>query len=244
MSQSIELEKIKARIRNLMNRTTENGASESEMFTAMAKVSDLMEQFSLNMTDVMLVEEKCVTKAVDTGVKQRNIQYDVLTAIGKFCDCRVWINRGTSIKLYLFGLESDVLMAEYLLHTILDTFNQSVKEFKQSDDYVNFGSHRKVLFANFKLGFSITVRNRLVDLAQTRTSNLKTATTGTSLVIVDKMKRVEEEFSQMGMRLRNTYTKNNFRGNNSAIRAGQDAGNKVNLSRPVGGSNKATSFLK
>jgi Protein of unknown function (DUF2786) len=58
---STELQKIKARIMALANKTTDRGCSEEEAMSAMEKIGELLEAYNLTMEECDVREEKCVS---------------------------------------------------------------------------------------------------------------------------------------------------------------------------------------
>lgn len=243
MTQNIELEKVKAKIRALTARTIDNGASEAEAMTAMKKVGELLAQFNLNMTDVTVRDEMCIQKDVDTGSKHRGIQYDVAVSVAAFTNCKIWQTSWTkSKKLHFFGMESDVEMAVYLLNYIKIAYDNAFAEFKNSDTYVNYAGHRRVLTTNFLRGFANRLNDRLDSMKREFVREEKSST-GTALVVIEKSKYVEEEYQKLGMKLRKTYTTRSSNYNGAARAAGDKAGNKVNLNRPVTGGSSFGGYL-
>ena len=61
MNSSSELQKIKAKIMALANKTTIRGCSEEEAMSAMEKIGKLLEAYSLTMEECDVREEKCVS---------------------------------------------------------------------------------------------------------------------------------------------------------------------------------------
>ena len=61
MNSSSELQKIKAKIMALANKTTDRGCSEEEAMSAMEKIGKLLEAYSLTMEECDVREEKCVS---------------------------------------------------------------------------------------------------------------------------------------------------------------------------------------
>lgn len=262
LNQNDELASVKRKIRALTAKTVEAGASEFEAMAAMAKVDELLKAFNLSMDEVLITKEAYVKKEFDIGAKQIGIIGKVCMAIARFTETKVWVSRGyKSAKVVYFGAESDVDMAIYLSDVVKSAFDRAYKEFKASDAYKNFYSHRKPLHANFLRGFAAKINNRLDDLLMGRRDEEKKAhayhaekmkdamipmapetemkvaeaTTGTALISVTKAKILDAEFAKMGMKLRTSYATSSYNYNGTATGAGREAGNGVNLGRPVGG---------
>lgn len=237
MTNNIELAKVKAKILALTAMTVENGASEAEAFMAMKKVGQLMEQYNISMTDIAEVrKELCITGQYETGSKHSGVEVSVSTTISRFTNTKVWMTRTHSgIVLNFFGIDTDVELAKYLVAIVANAFNTEYSKFKATDHYVNYHGHRRVLNTSFLRGFTNRVNDRIIELTRANNKTYE-ATTGTALVVVEKSKFIEEEFGKIGMRLRKASRYQTRARDSGAYGAGQSAGNKVTLNRPVGGS--------
>lgn len=244
MSQNIELAKVKAKIRALIAKSTNNGASENEAMVAMKKVGELLQQFNLSMTDVSEVrKEACIEGTYNTGSKHVGVETSVAVAIGKMTGTRVWMVRGTKeIVLHYFGLETDVEMAIYLTDIIANSYDTEFDLFKQTSTYINFTGHRRVVQTNFQKGFKNRIYSRIMEQVNEQKYSVFN-TTGTDLVVVEKEKYVEEEFAKMGMKLRTTKTYNRSRFHSGAYSSGINAGDKVNLNRPITSSSNFGGYI-
>jgi hypothetical protein len=64
-------------------------------------------------------EERCVRIEVLIGGKRRRPIDGCVTAIARFCDCKVWIARDLLVPSYMFfGFEADTAMVGYLFSVI------------------------------------------------------------------------------------------------------------------------------
>jgi len=222
---STDLDKIKDRIRALAAKTIDNGCTEHEAFAAMEMVGKLLTKYNLCMSDINFSEEVCKARHVDTKRKNRNHMNFVISAIAKFCDCKVWTEKGDTLKFVFFGYETDTIMAEYLCHLINTAIDNELRNFKQSND-TRRGDGR-----SFAFGMVHRINQRLDEMHWSKSKDMSTAT-GNSLVLV-KIKTVENEFNETNIRLRKTYTSARGVRNHNAYNKGINAGDKVNLSRPV-----------
>jgi len=237
MTKNVELAKVKAKILALTAMTVENGASEAEAFMAMKKVGQLLEQYNISMTDIAEVRnETCVTGEYDTGSKHSGVEVSVSVPISQFTNTKVWMSRTRSgIILNFFGVDTDVELAKYLVAIVANAFNTEYSKFKATEHYINYHGHRRVLNTSFMRGFTNRVNDRIIELTRANTKTYQN-TTGTALVVVEKSKFVEEEFGKIGMKLRKAARYQTRARDRNAYGAGQSAGNKVTLNRPVGGS--------
>jgi hypothetical protein len=111
MTQNAELERAKRIIRKTLDRTTENGCSESEAMDSMALIGQFLEKFNLSITDIDLTSEEFMHHVVEVGGKVITPVGHVLIAITKLCDCRVWMDRKPQTRYHIYGMETDVDMA-------------------------------------------------------------------------------------------------------------------------------------
>src|ERR1700748_2874066 len=102
MQQTREGEKVKARIRALAEKTVSNGCTEAEAMAAAEMVGRLLERYALSMEEIDVREALCVHVEVPIGGKQRRPIDGCVTAIARFCDCRVWVSRDDVMPCYVF----------------------------------------------------------------------------------------------------------------------------------------------
>lgn len=264
------LESVKRKIRALAAKTVESGCSEAEAMAAMDKVAELLSVFNLSMSEVELHAEKCITGEFQTSKTKSALSWAWI-GISKLCGVRCWrvpIQKGWNWKF--FGLESDVEMALYLCDLVTKSNKTALAIFRTTSDWEQYQSHRRTLTANFQAGFGSRINVRLKELAEANKEAEKKAqayhaensvkigasdealvqaakqSTGTALISVAKERLIEEAFKkQVGIKLqtKKSYAKRVY--NSQATVAGQNAANKVNLSRPVGNSSeKAAGYLK
>jgi Protein of unknown function (DUF2786) len=117
--QTTELSRVKARIKALAEKTVSNGCTEAEAMAAADMVGRLLERYALSMEEIDVREERCVQVEVPIGGKRRRPIDGCVTAIARFCDCKVRITRDLVVPSYVFfGFEADTTMAGYLFSVI------------------------------------------------------------------------------------------------------------------------------
>jgi hypothetical protein len=270
--QTQELQAVKRKIRALIEKTPENGATEAEFMFAMKKVGELLTQYNLNMTEVTLREEVCTTKTFNSGSKRRDVLWNISSGLATFLGLKHYYTRShTGMIWHFFGLEQDVDMALYLCEFVQKAERTATAEFKRSDIYKSFTGNRIVATNSFQNGFGRRVRDRLIDMAREAEREERKANefhaeqakaagtmveaseeaiveaarqkTGTALMCVAKAKKVEDEFKKNGPKLRYTVARSSARTNYDAFSAGSAAGSRLNLSRPVTGGSKVSGLL-
>jgi hypothetical protein len=239
--QSGELERVKARIRALAARTVERGCSEAEALAAAQKVGELLEVYGLTMSEVELREEACLQREVVFADPRRVAMKWLFPELLRFTECKGWTS-GTD-TLVLFGLEPDVLMAEYLLHVIGAALIQEEAAYRRGPHFAARRAQAQAVLRSFRLGFASRVAARLGELAEARQRSQEgvRASTGTALVLV-KQQRIAEGFRGLGLRLRTVHREATIR-DRGAWGAGRQAGERVSLERPVGAAQGGGTLL-
>ena len=235
MSQQSELDRVKGRIRALAARTVDRGCSEPEALAAAQKIGELLEIYGLTMSEVELRQETCVQRqAVFTGPRLQALRTIFLPII-ELTETKGWmVGRDTFV---FYGLEPDVLMAEYLLQVVARAVDHEEATYRGSDAYRHGRATPQNRLRSFRYGFAERVSARIAELAAHRRASRQAARTpggsGTALVVV-KQRLVNEGFRTLGIRLRTTYTTRTVR-DGGAYRTGIEAGGRINLERPVHG---------
>ncbi|MEO3471159.1 DUF2786 domain-containing protein [Roseomonas sp. CAU 1739] len=242
MSQQTELDKVKTRIRALAARTVDRGCSEAEALAAAQKVGELLEVYGLTMSEVELRQERCVQRqVVFTGPRLQAIAAIFLSVI-ELTEAKGWMVGRTTFVFY--GLEPDVLMAEYLLHLIASAVDHEEGAYRASAAYRHSRAAPQNRLRSFRYGFAERVSKRIGELAAHRRATEEAArmptSAGTALVLV-KQQIIAEGFGELGIRLRTSYTTRTVR-DGEAYRKGMEAGGRVSLDRPVGAAAGAHSL--
>ncbi len=119
MRQTSELIRVKARIKALAEKTVSNGCTEAEAMAAAEMVGRLLERYALSMEEIDVREQRCVQIELPIGGKRRRPIDGCVTAIARFCDCKVWIARDLAVPSYVFfGFDADTALAGYLFNVI------------------------------------------------------------------------------------------------------------------------------
>jgi predicted NAD/FAD-dependent oxidoreductase len=94
-------------------------------------VGRLLERYALSMEEIDVREQRCVQLEVPIGGKQRRPIDGCVTAIARFCDCKVWVSRDTMMPSYVFfGFESDTALASYLYSLINHAMRTELEVFR------------------------------------------------------------------------------------------------------------------
>lgn len=237
---SEEIQVVIKVIQQLSNMTVKRGCTEAEALSAARKMGEMLKVYNLSMDKVFLGETKCITGSIETGRVSRHPIDATMVAIAEFCDCKIWFSKGykSSSAYKIFGMPSDVEMAKYLYQVVWQAIEDETEKFKQSHAYTNSFCARKRASVSFQRGMSVRINRRLREMTDQRhEEEIQESPVvdgeSTSLIVV-KHNKVEEEFEKLSLGLRKQYS-NGHKIDNNSYHAGREAGDKVNLRRPVGG---------
>jgi hypothetical protein len=232
LNQTAELDRVKARIRALSDRTVSNGCTEAEALAAAEMVGQLLERYALTMQEVDLRAEPCVQREVPLPGRQRRPIDGCVPAIARFCDCKVWLTREDDRPRYVFfGFDSDAGLAVYL-HAVIDrSIAQETAAFQAARPALR-GLRKRQAGTSFAHGMAGRLAERLEAMHAEREAGIAAQrATGTALMVV-KHSLVEEAFRAKAIRLvgqRATGVRLD-----GAYRQGYAAGDRVDLGRPLG----------
>jgi len=227
-----DMNKIKEKILKLRSMIPERGATEGEALAALLKADALMAEHDLSEKDLDIAQAKRDMRAGEFkyGIKtQHPCAKWCSKTIGRFCGVTTWWN-GEKSTSNAFGFNGDVEMYEFLLKLVHDTMNREWK------DYVNNhpprkGVSRHTEYWSFMAGISETVNKKLIELINAR--KVVQDSTGTDL-IVKKDAIIEAGMREMLPHLMLRKTKSvGIRADGNALNKGQEAGSRINLSRPI-----------
>ena len=170
MSQKIELERVKARIRALTEKTVENGCTEDEAASAMLKVGELLAAYGLSMSEVSVREDaaRCRTVTVlNDGPTENGLTWCSLK-IGDFLGCRVWTTRTREGKaIAYFGTEIDTDLAVYLSTVIRNAAATELAAYRKTQAYrrdIAAGYNGRAMGSAFLSAFAARIRGRLDEM--------------------------------------------------------------------------------
>jgi hypothetical protein len=232
LDQTRELNRVKARIKALAEKTVSNGCTEAEAMAAADMVGRLLERYALSMEEIDVREQRCVQVEVPIGGKRRRPIDACVTAIARFCDCKVWVSRDTPTPSYvLFGFDADTAMACYLFAVIDHAMATALTAFRAAHPRLR-GVGLRDASRSFQLGMAARVADRLEAMHRQRDAHVAAQrSSGTALMLV-KQQVVEEAFRDTKVRLVAAAGLNRAR-LTGAFRHGLSAGDRVNLNRPV-----------
>ena len=250
LNQRSELDRVRARIKALAEKTVSNGCTEAEAMAAAEMVGRLLERYALSMDEIEVREARCVQVAVPIGGRRRRPIDGCVPAIARFCDCKVWLTPGGGAEdlaaggpqhavprnacYVFFGFETDTALASYLFAVIDRSIKVELAPFQRANPQLR-GVPLRRASASFQHGMAARIGERLETMHRAREAAVGARrATGTALMIV-KHRVVEDAFRETKIRLVAAGRLGSKR-INAAFRQGWAAGDRVNLNRPVHGS--------
>jgi len=226
-------DKLRARIRALLAKTTENGCTEEEALSAAAKVAELLDRHDVSLTDIEIREGQCERLEFEPAWKKRIPLDACIGAIAAFCDCRAWREKTASggFRYVFFGLRADVTAASSLAELIDASVRSELGRYKTSREYLRFRhNERHLANASFALGMVDSIATRLLAMKAARDETNRG--TGRNLVVL-KASVVEEELARLGIQLRPADGANRMV-STSAYEAGGAAGESLAIGASIG----------
>jgi len=233
MSQNTEVAKVKARIRALTEKTISNGCTEAEALAAAEMVGRLLEQYALTMEDVDIRSALCVESRIPLrGVRRRPIDASV-PAIARFCDCKVWLTREpTHCSYVFFGFEEDTLLARYLYEVVERGMRGELQAYRAAHPALR-GTALRRASESYQRGMAVRVADRLEEMRTQRHQDVSSQRSSGMALVLLKDHAVDEAFRASKVRL--VSARRPSVRPDSAYGAGYQAGERINLRRPLRG---------
>lgn len=241
MTTTTKTDAIRARIRALLARTTQNGCTEAEAAAAAAKAGEMLDEYGWAMEDLQEKEE-IVQDRVKPDGKRVGLVDRTCGAIAAFCDCKSWKHTDSNgnQSIVYFGREADVSIARYLTSVIERAMEDEWQKFRKA----HFLSGRAQLErTSFHLAMARRLNGRLLVMKaeRNRAVNATTGRTTGALVLV-KNAEVENAFAQLNPKLRSSKSRVRYSPGNAAWAAGVAAGDRLGLHTAIGGSQKKLGY--
>lgn len=228
-----EQKKAAARVKALLAKTVENGATEEEALAAMEKARAIMDKHGLTEEAVKADAETIAPETtLRDNFKTYVIKDHLALQVAAYCDCKVWLQKRNGTYT-LFGTEQDRQFAIWLLNSLDQFIRHATVRYMEEKGFKG-GAGPWPLQTGFMQGAIARINVRLRQLIEERCKNAATGTGGRSLVVV-KNKLVENAFAKLNMKLRSGSGSGAQRGDGSAFTAGMAAGDRANFARPING---------
>lgn len=215
------------KIQLLKEKTVSNGCSEAEAMSAADKISQLLNEYDLSMSEVELKSQVFQTGELEVDGSIRKPIHDIVATIGIFTDTKVWYNKKDKKFVYsFFGSKNDVDFAHYLFNLLSNSMDFEYKKFQKTAEYKAIGG--RVARSPFYKGMSVRLSQRLKEMKQT----IKNTNDEKGLVLYDKMGLVKQKFNELNIKLKKESKKISI-SNSDAFYAGKKAADNITINKGV-----------
>lgn len=174
-------DKLIAKIKALLNRTVENGASLYEAEVALKKANELITKHHISEFELNNYSQKEDCKEIKIKFLRRsNHIKNLFHQVAKTFECEYCY---TSSYGLFFGYETDLTIAEYIFNFCITSLEYEIKEYKKTldykDDIMVFSPNQVV--NSFIGGFVNEITKKLKSLKSEKEEIVQTST-GTNLI--------------------------------------------------------------
>lgn len=243
----ISKSKMIARIRALLLKTVENGATEAEALAAAEKARALMDEHQIDITAQDIDQEPVDIRVSEIfGGRMDNSLVGIAEPVGIYCDVTVY-SSGPNVNFVGIGLDAQV--AHYMFEMLVNTCRSDWAHYQKTIDFrweKSCGKTTIGMNTDFKQAFCHSVREKIFDEIEGRKRSNAPQIAAANALVPIKDEAVTRELANRGIRLkRKSYTPASGAGAKTAREAGSEAGAKAQLNRSgVGQGGNASGLLK
>ena len=225
-------EKLRKKIKALLEKTTENGATKEEAMLALQKAEQLMQLNELTKEEIQ--DEVCVLKSTDRA-KTKYREVFITGYLSKLFFTQTYYSKN---QIHFFGFEEDVELCIYFYHFIIDSCLNDLEAYKNSTEcYVmkKAGENGHKINSNFVKGYLIAVAKKIQSLYLKRQQQKG----GEGIVVVEqKENKVAKAFSELNLNLRSVREKQKV--TSESFNSGKSKGSELNIRQGVNDAKKAS----
>src|SRR5262249_27846812 len=222
------IEKIKA----LLAKTVENGATEHEMLAALDKAAAMRDTYEISDDELQLAKDEAAmlhAEPTDTTDPHR-IKWLLGSGVREFCGVEIYRKRREA-GLKFIGMPSDVEFARWLLDSLADfVFEETYKHLIGN---LAPKGERQIVIRSFTQACCERINERLYALVE-RSKTVQTSN-GRELVVV-KNAAIKAFMKEHGIHLRSCSGSAPSNVNSAAQAAGRAAGDRASFGRPISGA--------
>lgn len=203
MNENVFRDRAIKRIKALINKTEENGASIEEAKSALEKATQLMKEYFITINEVEDLKDDVV---VAEGVPLIKIKEDVGSVYPLICDLLDLRHFYNKERITFVGYKTDVNVGIYLYRKIMDGLLADIANYKLSEDYnsLKIHYHPNTLRRDFITGWVYKIGTKVYELLSERERSVYQQEK-TGLVLVKK-ENVNKKFSEY--KVKNVKNKN------------------------------------
>jgi hypothetical protein len=221
-------DKLKLKIKALLSKTTDNGATKAEAISAINKAQSLMEENLILESDLnsSVLGEKCILKEHPRN-SMKHKEVFITSYLANLFFCQTY---HTNKNVFFFGFEQDADLCCYFYDFIVESALSDLYWYKETQEYEDLKkeSSANSIVSNFVKGYLLTVCRKIQEIYTER----QKVRSGKGVVVVDeKMAKVKREFQNLGLNLKTV--KSNIRGTNKSFQSGSKRGGDLSISQGV-----------
>jgi hypothetical protein len=218
-------------IKALLSKTTENGCTEGEMLSALAKARALIDAYEITNDELQLSrEEKAIlhTESEADARDTHGIKWQFGLSVAQYCNVEIYRD-SSKAGLTFVGFKSDIDFARWLIDHLADFVHNALFEFLL-DCLAPEGKERKQEIRGFVSGCCERINTRLTELcAKSKTER----TNSHNALVVIKDQAIKDLLEAEGICLR--MSSSGGGGSDDARAAGRSAGDRASFGKPVSG---------
>lgn len=230
---------IIAKIRALLAKTSEAGATEHEAIAAAERARLLMDKYQVEEGDLKIIDEGMASACVQCTALEGRFVLRIMNSVDLFCDVysiRHRVKGSTQVEYEFMGLRSDADMAGWLTASLAAYAVRGAAEYAAPLLRIASEIERKRLSWQHRVAFvegcGIRISQRLRELAAQRYREAEAGTR--ALVPINKREKVEAAAAAAYPDLKNTRTPSLLQRHKESIWAGARHGERAELSKPLG----------
>lgn len=228
------------RIKALLEKNEDNGATIEEAKSAMDKANQLMKEYYLTINDISDLDDDPIVTEETSIIKIKELTSQLYPIICKLFDLRHFY---TNKKLTFVGYQTDVKLGIYLYIKIMGCLKGSISLYTKSIEYRHlkwhYGFHGSQLRKSFVEGFIEAIGAKVYDLFYERERRFK-ENDQSGLMIIKKDK-VDLKFKSFNARVHKLKDYDAIVP--EAFKDGVIVGKTVNLQNDLHGDEYATGTL-
>lgn len=223
-------EQIIKKIQALLAKNTDNGATEYEAISAIKMANTLMQKYFISENDIKdpFVAEKC--KMVETKLIKSSYDFGIFYAdLANLFDCEHFYN---SQRIAFYGFERDAELCGYFYSLIVRSALREKDKYMQSKEAIRLKNyyHGRTIAASFIKGFLIRVAEKMREMYKEKQTNIPQSY---GLVLVKKKQKVDEQFSSLGLKIKEVKGSDINIGTSKAFIAGEKVGDDFYITQGI-----------
>lgn len=205
--------KLLEKVRAILAKTMDNGCTEEEAMTALAKARELMATYEIDENELQEEAEKATIYRTENR-DPYEIKFFLGKMVGKFARCRAFAGKDKVIQFA--GMESDVIFATWLLDTLQRFVMRALREFQKQRIQKGM-TNSNYTSVSFVQGCTIRISEKLKELCPVEVTEnaLVTAELAKNGIVLSKRRKDDRE-AHIG-----------------SVKDGMAAGNHARFDRPV-----------